>query len=121
MDKLFNSDKNPLLSILMTAMMSDGEELLERENIINLYQEMYNYLSIVLKNPEDVDYLDFDCASDLKVDYLDIKPKNLTTALWFCGIFPDNCEIVENWGKYRYLGKEYSFDSKTKKLKIRKL
>lgn len=118
MDELFNVEKNPLINIVLAAMMEDGEELLEKENIIYLYQEIYNYLSIVVNNPDDVNYLDFDCASDLKVDYLEIKPKNLCTALWFCGIFPDNCEIVENWGKYRYQRKEYSFDKKTKKLNI---
>gem|GEM_PF-6442411 len=110
MNKLFESETNPLTSILLAAMMEDGEKLLDEENIIYLYQEIY-----------DVDYLDFDIESDKEIDFIQIKAKNIVTALWFCGIFPNDNEGILDKGKYRYLGKEYSFNKRTKKLKVKTL
>jgi hypothetical protein len=121
MNKLFESETNPLTSILLAAMMEDGEKLLDEENIIYLYQEIYEYLTMNITKIDDVDYLDFDIESDKEIDFIQIKAKNIVTALWFCGIFPNDNEGILDKGKYRYLGKEYSFNKRTKKLKVKTL
>ena len=121
MNKLFESETNPLTSILLAAMMEDEEKLLDEENLLYLYQEIYEYLTMRMYNSEDVNYLDFDIVSDKYVDLVRIKAKNLVTALWFCGIFPEDNERIVEKGKYRYLGKEYSFNENTKKLKVKTL
>jgi hypothetical protein len=118
MDKLFDSDTNPLAGIILAAMIQYGEKLLDEENILYLYSEIYEYLTIIIGNIDDINYLNFDIISDKNIDFIEIKPKNLTTALWFCGIFPKDCKRVEEREKYIHLEKEYSLNKKFNTLKI---
>jgi len=121
MGELFDVDTNPLADILLAAMMEDGEKLLDEENIIYLYQEIYEYLTMTITKMDDVDYLDFDIVSDKSIDFIQIKAKNMVTALWFCGIFPDDNKEIDRKGKYIYMGKQYSFSKRMKKLKVETL
>ena len=122
MDEEFKYDDNPLADIILTAMMTDGKEFLENKNIIYLYQELYEHLTLILEDKEDATLLDIDLKVDEKCDFVRIKAKNFMSALWFSGIFPSKTgmRMIEKRGEFIYNGKIYSYNEKTGNLKIKK-
>lgn len=119
MNEVFDSNKNPLADIILSAMVMDNEKFVDNENIVFLYQEIYDYLTFVLDDEYDAELLNFDITTHNKCDYVEIKPLNLISGLWFSGIFPQEPKKVENNGNYRFRGKEYSHNKRGKKLKIK--
>lgn len=110
---------NPLASILLSYMMKSDSDFFNGEHIADLYYDLGDYLSFILVNQKDVELLDFDIESDVTGDFVEIKPNNLITGLWFCGIFPDNGFNVEKKKEYREDNMTYTYNKRKKEIKIK--
>lgn len=66
-------------------------------------------------HPEDMQYLDFKFKK-YGEGHVRLMPKNIVTALWFIGVFPENCETAFLTNSVIYYGLKYKFNKKTKRL-----
>jgi len=64
---------------------------------------------------EDLQYLDFGLKKE-GVGSVRVMPCNIVTALWFSGIFPENCEVAFLNNSAVIGGLKYKFNKKTKRL-----
>lgn len=83
-----------------------------------LQNECGVFLSSKLEDPDDIQYLRVDFKFDKKGDMLTIIGGNLLSTLWLLGIYPPLPKRLKDKDIYTTKTKEYSFNSKTKKLTI---
>lgn len=107
-EKQYNPLKDTLLYLMMVGDLPKTEELYELFLIILVGE---NHIK-----DDDVKYFDFSVKYENESkDNVTIIPKNIITALWFCGFFPEKPEQVIKKGEYQLGNDVYSF-SKTKKI-----
>lgn len=64
---------------------------------------------------EDLQYLDFKLKKDGEI-YVRVMAHNIVSALWFSGIFPENCESAFLNNSAVIGGIKYKFNKRTKRL-----
>ena len=69
---------------------------------------------------EDLHYLDYKFKKE-GVGNIRVLPNNIVSAMWFCGIFPENCETAFLSNTAIYNGMKYKFNRKTKRLSWEKI
>lgn len=114
----------------MSAKLANLEKYFINKCFLYLNQINFNYKSddafdliknmfvvVLIKNygvkHDDIRYLMFDLVVDDIGDWIEFKPLNIITALWFNGLIPKNCDSVYKTNKCYYNGLEYSFDYET--------
>lgn len=115
MNTVYRWNINPFQDLLLRTLMFDvdiSDKKLKRE----INESLCFILENILYNEEDIIYLDFNITN--KNGHYKITGKNILTALWFSGIFPQDCESVLNNNNIIIGDKKYMFNQKTKNLTI---
>lgn len=116
MNELFNLKKYPLVYIIYRYLEYYDNEIKKEEVLNAIHDELYVYLSFVLDNTSDIEYLDYELKINKLADRIDIKASNIVTALWFIGKYPLNASLAINKNECRIQDKIYKFNEKTKLL-----
>jgi len=68
-------------------------------------------------DPRHIGFFDFEVKNKNKNnDNFKIKPNDIVSAMWICGFFPDNCNLLFEENKTIFDGKIFKFNKKTKSL-----
>ena len=68
----------------------------------------------------DLQYLDFKFKK-YGEGHIRVMPNNIVSALWFIGVFPENCETAFLTNSVIHGGLRYKFNRKTKRLSWEKI
>jgi hypothetical protein len=118
MSRQLNYEKYPLPSLLLDLIVKLDKRVNTKKGKQIIYAACVKELKDTLIIPEQLIYLDFELKVDKFGDYIEIKPNNIITGLWFCGLYPLDAEEVMESKKF-YLGSGYyKFDGRTKKIKF---
>lgn len=113
----YYSDGNYLLDMSLNAIaMSDRLGIEEVKAFI--IENARNIIYFELEDKKHINYLDFDIKIDKFGDYLEIKPNNIVTALWFINEWPYDPDYIMEHKKYITKNGMYKFDGRTKKLRF---
>lgn len=115
-----NEEDYPLGLIILATIYYTGDTAKKDKMIQNMmYNECVEYLMYHMPNTNDIQYFDYDLKFDKFGDKIEIKPKNILSALWFINIFPENTKKVLKEKKYVTFEGTYTFNDRTKKLIIK--
>ncbi len=117
MGNRYNWLENPfqdyLFKLLMIGVDISSEKHKNEINVAFTYI-LENYLI----NKKDVIYLDFEIIGNK--DYFKVIGKNSVSALWLCGIVPDDTEFVLRNNSFLIEDLKYVYNQKTCKLTYKK-
>lgn len=118
MGKHTSYDDNPLGSVILNIMLLMDKKV-KSESFKNLIRlKCFETLKDILNNPQQLVYLDFTVKFDRFGDKCEIIPENMISALWFCGVFPEDAEEVITDNKFHLENGYYKYYDKTRKLKF---
>lgn len=78
-----------------------------------------HYMEYLMNNgvePNHLKFFDFDVSRDKDGNHFKIKPDNIVSAMWICGFFPENCNLLFEENKTIFDGKIFKFNKETKSL-----
>lgn len=104
---------NPVQDFLFQSMLY-GVDILDKKNFVDIQSAIVYILQNVLKNENDVIHLDFEIKGNK--NYIKLIGKNIITALWLSGVFPQNVDEILNKNKYVIDNISINYNKKTKKL-----
>ena len=117
MGKEYEWDINPFQDFLFGSIMN-GINITDKKFETEVYMSLFAILEYYVPYETENKHLDFEIKN--KKGSFKIIGKNIITALWISGIFPNNIQQVLNENEYidRYNGVniKYRFNVKTKKL-----
>ena len=116
MARTYNWNNNPFQDYLFAQLLFDND-INGNDVEADIYIGINSILKYFLYNTNDLMYLDFDIKK--KNNYFRVVCKNIVTALWLSGIFPDDGNVVINTNEFVVDNKKYKFNKKTKKLTYR--
>lgn len=107
--------ENVLLDIALTGLVLVNR-LGEAKTKRFIEERVKNIIFFELENKNHINYLNFDLKFDKFGDSLEIKAKNIVTALWFINEWPYEPDYIMQTKKYLTDTGHYRFDGRTKKL-----
>lgn len=107
-----------LADIILAKMLFHGSEVKKQYMQEGIRAECFSYLNMKLNNNQYLNHFDYSLDIDKFGNKVEIVPENIITALWFIGIFPLHINVVLKENTYYYKGFKYTFNKKTKKLKM---
>jgi len=119
MGNKYEWDKNPVEDFLVLT-LAEGVDISKKDNVEEIKKYLKTFFENLLKNPNDLVHLNFNIKKS-KGNYYKVIANNLLTALWLKGILPNNTNRVLIENKLIYNNLKYTFNQKTKELKIQKL
>lgn len=82
--------------------------------------ECFNFLSYKVNDPIIIsNCFSYTLKYDKSGDIVTIKPDNILCALWFIGVFPANYDKVLQENYFENQNNIYTFDKRSRKLKIK--
>ena len=103
--------QNPVRDTLL-QMMAIGVDISDNKFKDELNRIIYHILYNILRNEEDLIYLDFKIK---KVDmYYKVIGNNIISALWLSGMIPKNSQAVMDANECHIGGNVYTFDKRKK-------
>lgn len=103
--------QNPVRDTLL-QMMAIGVDISDSKFKAELNRIIYHILYNILRNGEDLIYLDFKIK---KVDmYYKVIGNNIISALWLSGMIPKNPQAVMDANECHIGDKVYTFDKRKK-------
>lgn len=113
MGRTYQINVNPFQDFLFISMMQ-GVDLADKEYEADIYVAFVTILEYIVPEKNDTQYLDFEIKG--KDGYYKVVAKNVISALWLSGIFPQSPRMVMNNNEYVINNIKYKFNPKTKKL-----
>jgi hypothetical protein len=110
---------NPIKDYIVQNLIDDID-ISKKKNADEIYSNLVIFFRQILEDENDVNHLDFIIKKSKFGDY-NIIANNMVTALWFSGILPSDVNVVLNENKFILSGLEYTFNKKTKKLKLKNI
>jgi hypothetical protein len=104
---------NPIQDFLFQSMLY-GLDLSDKKHFVDIQSAIVYILQNVLKNENDVIHLDFEIKGNK--NYIKLVGKNIISALWLSGVFPQNVDKVLNDNKYIVDDISFNYNKKTRKL-----
>lgn len=111
--------ENPIKDFLVKSLIQ-GIDISKKQNVKEIEELFVSFYENFLPNENDVVYLDFQIKND-KFDNFKIVANNIITALWLNGIIPNDTDGVLKANKIVYDDTKYTYNKKTKELKIEKI
>lgn len=111
----YSDGRNPIHDMLLAA-LTIGDRVSEKELERFIRSNARNIIFFELDDKKHINYLDFDIKFDKFVDSIEIKARNIVTALWFIGEWPYEPDFIMKEKKYLTQTGFYKFDGRTKKL-----
>lgn len=113
MGKSYSWDVNPFQDFLFGSIMN-GVDVADTEIETEIYVAFYTILEYYVPERAENQHLNFEIKNK-KGDFK-VVAKNILTALWMSGIFPDFPKKVLDNNEYINENMKYKFNKKTKKL-----
>lgn len=117
MGKEYNWNENPFQDFLFGSILN-GVNISDKEVETEIFISFLTILEYYIPEKSENQHLDFEIKN--KKGNFKVIAKNIITALWLSGIFPDDSQQVLDDNEYidKYDGEtiKYKFNVKTKKL-----
>ena len=113
MGRIYKWSTNPFQDFLFRSILFDTD-IADKEYEADIYVGFATILEYLIKEKRDIEYLDFEIKK--KNTYFKVVAKNIITALWLSGIFPNNPKQVMETNVFMLENIKYMFNKKTKKL-----
>lgn len=111
--------QNPIHDYFVQNLI-DNVDLSKKRVLEEVSENLISFITHFLGDENDIKYLDFQVKRD-KFDGYSVVANNFITGLWFSGVVPTDIERVISDGNLVFNNKEYTYNKKTKKIKIKKL
>ena len=119
MGSKYKWNENIVCDFFVKSLM-DGLDISKKDNIEEIKKYLTVFYEHILNNENDANYLDFNIKKS-DGGFYSVIANNIITALWFKNIIPNNTQRVLSENKLVYNDFKYTFNKKTKELKIQKL
>lgn len=107
-------ENNPLREFLLQLIVL-GNDLEELALESNFHETVIHILLRIGVMRDDIQYLNYEIRQPRK-GYFKVVAKNIVTALWFSGYFPQNNDLIFVNNSAIFDDKKFKFNKKTKKL-----
>ena len=114
----YNWDTNPFQDYLLVS-ITHGVDITDKEVEADIFVAFSSMLTYFLGESSDIELLDFEIKN--RKGKITIVGKNVLSALWLSGIFPENPKRVIITNEYRFKNIKYKFNTKTNKLTHKKI
>ncbi len=104
---------NPIQDFLFQSMIY-GVDLSNKKQFKDIQSSIIFILQNVLENQKDIIHLDFQIKGSK--NQIKVVGKNMITALWLSGVFPQNIDEILINNKYDFDDISFEYNVKTKKL-----
>ena len=109
---------NPFQDYIL-ASITQGIDVTDKEIESDIFVVFSSMLAYMVGESSGIELLDFEIKK--RKDKITVTGKNVLSALWLSGIYPENPRRVMNTNEYKIKNIKYKFNTKTNKLTYRKL